>query len=104
MWEYTKGENILVGVIDTGVDYNHDDLKANLKLPGIDTVHNTTDVFPTNEKTLYDENGNELLTTANCGHGTRVAGIIGAIGNNCKGISGVAPKAKKYCRLKHGNP
>ena len=85
VWEYTKGENILVGVIDTGVDYNHDDLKANLKLPGIDTVHNTTDVFPTNEKTLYDENGNELLTTANCGHGTHVAGIIGAIGNNCKG-------------------
>lgn len=104
VWEYTKGENILVGVIDTGVDYNHDDLKANLKLPGIDTVHNTTDVFPTNEKTLYDENGNELLTTANCGHGTHVAGIIGAIGNNAKGISGVAPKAKILPIKALGNP
>ena len=104
VWEYTKGKDILVGVIDTGVDYEHDDLTDNLKLPGIDTVHNTTDVFPTNEKTLYDIYGNERLTTAVCGHGTHVSGIISAVGNNNKGISGVAPNAKILPIKALGNP
>lgn len=75
-WERTKGSaSIRVGVIDSGVA-DHEDLNANL-LEGYD--------FYTEDTETNDVAG---------GHGTHVAGIIAAVGNNGKGISGVAPNVK----------
>lgn len=80
-WEKTKGSaNIVVAVIDTGVDYNHEDLSFNMwrnpnptknDLVGYDFIHD--DGLP------FDDNQ----------HGTHVAGTIGAVGGNGKGVSGV---------------
>lgn len=75
-WEYTTGtEQILVGVIDSGIDASHEDLSASIVselsceiFDGVITMDST----PTDE----------------LGHGTQVAGVIGAIGNNSKGIAG----------------
>src|ERR1700688_2079805 len=69
--------NIVVAVIDTGIDVNQIDLTANI-------WHNRNHEygwnFVTNNPNPVDENG----------HGTHVAGIIGAIADSKNGISGVA--------------
>lgn len=70
-WDISKGtSSVIVAVIDTGVDLQHPDLSGNL-VPGYDFVDD--DDHP------YDLDG----------HGTHVAGIIGASGNNGIGIAGV---------------
>lgn len=66
----TGSKQIRVGIIDTGVD-SHSDLNDNL-VAGWDFYNNT------------------LLTDDDNGHGTHVAGIIGGVGNNGTGISGVS--------------
>jgi len=66
----TTGEPIVCAVIDSGVDGNHPDLKDNM-IPGWNFIDNNAD------------------TSDNCGHGTQVAGIIAAAGNNGIGIAGV---------------
>ncbi|MFN3967057.1 MAG: S8 family peptidase, partial [Endomicrobiia bacterium] len=77
-WEKTTGTNtIIVAVIDTGVDYTHPDLKVN--------VDSTTG---------YDFANNDLDAMDDNGHGTHVAGIIGAVGNNGIGIAGVCWSVK----------
>lgn len=70
-WSYTTGSSsVRVGIIDTGVA-NHNDLTANIA-PGWDYF-----------------NGNSITSDDTHSHGTHVAGIIGAVGNNAIGISGV---------------
>lgn len=76
-WEETMGAGIKVGVIDTGVDLNHDDLKGRVKDYANFTTSDIDDV--------QDENG----------HGTHVAGIIAAARNDI-GVIGVAPEADLY--------
>ncbi len=71
IWPSTRGENTVVAVLDTGVDYNHPDLKTNI-IGGIS--------FVSGEKDFIDLNG----------HGTHVTGIIAA---NSR-ILGVAPQSK----------
>lgn len=72
-WNMTVGSSgIIVAVVDTGIDYNHPDLEANYLPGGYDWVNG--DNFP------MDDNG----------HGTHVAGIIGADINNGVGIAGLA--------------
>ncbi|MDQ0352717.1 minor extracellular serine protease Vpr [Alkalibacillus filiformis] len=74
------GKGVKIGVIDTGIDYNHPDLTENYK-GGFDAV---------------DFDGDPMETTADEGmptnHGTHVAGIIAANGN----LRGVAPDAEIY--------
>lgn len=70
---------IKVGVIDTGIDLIHQDLSANIK-GGINTIW---PAYSTNS--ANDDNG----------HGSHVAGIIGAL-NNSIGVIGVAPLADLY--------
>lgn len=70
-WDTSTGSsNVLVGIIDSGVSENHPDLQAN--------VLSLTRVGD-NCGTGGDANG----------HGTHVAGTIGAVGNNAQGVAGV---------------
>ncbi len=92
-WEVERGnEEVVIGVIDSGIDLNHEDLAGNL-VPGRDFVDRPDlrswqliegeDYYdPDNNPTDFD------------GHGTYVAGIIAAQDNNGKGISGVCPSCK----------
>jgi thermitase len=84
-WSLSQGSsNVIVAVIDTGIDANHPDLKANLwKAPSQNGRATSGTVY-----------GWDFVTkTANPidqhGHGTHIAGIIGAIANPKTGTSGV---------------
>lgn len=100
-WQVTEGsQEVVVAVIDTGVDYNHPDLAANVWVnPGeiagngidddgngyADDIHGVnTSVWATNRSDPFDDNR----------HGTHVAGTIGAIRGNGIGISGVSPHVR----------
>jgi subtilisin family serine protease len=84
-WDLTQGSrNIVVGVIDEGIDRTHQDLQANIwtnpspgSIPGI-----TGDV---NGYDFRDDTGNIIAEP----HATHVAGTIGAAGNNGVGVTGV---------------
>lgn len=92
-WHTTTGsDNIIVAIVDSGIDYAHEDLSANVwvnsgETPdnGIDDDHNgyIDDVMGWNF--VLDNNN----VTDNLGHGTWCAGMVGAIGNNSKGIAGL---------------
>ena len=84
VWEHAsgnRGENVVVAVIDTGVNYNHPDLKLNMwehpdyPLHGYDFVND-------------DYSPDDLLN-----HGTSVAGMVAGNGTNGM-ITGIAPSAK----------
>jgi len=71
-WDLGKGgPEIVVAVLDSGVDLNHPDLKENL-IPGYDFINDDPEPM--------DDNG----------HGTLVAGVIAAKGENGEGIAGVS--------------
>jgi subtilisin family serine protease len=70
-WDRATGTpTIIVAVLDTGIDAEHPDLAANV-VPGWNFVSDSAD------------------TTDDHGHGTHVAGIIGAVGNNGQGVAGI---------------
>jgi parallel beta-helix repeat protein len=72
-WNTTVGSSdVIVAIIDTGIDYTHPDLAANYAPLGLDWVNNDTDPL--------DDNG----------HGTHCAGIVAAATNNSIGIAGLA--------------
>lgn len=80
-WKYSTGEDTLVAVLDTGVDYNHPDLKANIWQD------------PVSKNYGYDffETDNDPMDIT--GHGTQVAGIISSITNDI-GVLGLAYNAQ----------
>ncbi len=75
-WNVTRGKNVIVAVVDSGVEADHEDLAGSV-LHGIDYVNPGGDG-------RIDPNG----------HGTHVAGIIAAHVNNARGIAGAAPDVK----------
>jgi outer membrane protein assembly factor BamB/subtilisin family serine protease len=82
---------VIVAVIDTGVSLTHADLVANLwtnPAPTFGDLHGAT------YQTVTDNTGTHQVVTGNpnddLGHGTHVAGTIGAVGNNGLGIAGIA--------------
>lgn len=78
-----NGTGVKIAILDTGIDYTHEDLDANYK-GGYDFVFDDADPFD-------DSIDSQLLS----GHGTHVAGIIAAE-NNGVGAVGVAPNADIY--------
>jgi subtilisin family serine protease len=79
-WDITKGsKDIIIAIVDEGVDYTHEDLNVGDKLvTGYDAC-------------FKRDNPNPETTDA---HGTACAGIAAAKSNNNKGIAGVAPDCK----------
>ncbi|MDA2922673.1 S8 family serine peptidase, partial [Patescibacteria group bacterium AH-259-L07] len=107
-WDLTKGgsEDVVIAVLDTGVDVNHPDLKDNIWINvdeirgdgidndnngyvddyyGWDFVRNSPDPRPKFDES-YTENGIH--------HGTLVAGIAAAVGDNVEGVVGLSYKSK----------
>jgi thermitase len=78
----TDCSSVVVAVLDSGVNYNQEDLAANMWDGGLAHPKHGDD-FVDNDNDPMDLNG----------HGTHVAGIIGAVGNNAKGTTGVCQKA-----------
>ena len=74
-WKKYRGRGIKIGIIDTGIDYNHPDLASNIKRTR--SFIDDTDGFDSSF------------------HGTHVSGIIAGVDNNV-GIIGVAPEAELY--------
>lgn len=81
-WEHHKGsQKMVVAVIDTGIDYNHEDLSFN--------VWRNPSVSDKNDLVGYDFVHNDGLPFDDHAHGTHCSGVVGAVGGNGKGISGV---------------
>jgi subtilisin family serine protease len=78
-WDHiTDCSSVVVAVLDSGVNYTHEDLAANM-WNGPNHGHDSVDP---------DGDPMDIF-----GHGTHVAGIIGAVGNNRTGTTGVCQKA-----------
>ncbi|HWX74470.1 MAG TPA: S8 family serine peptidase, partial [Solirubrobacteraceae bacterium] len=89
-WSLTRGSaSIVIGEVDTGVDYEHPDLAANIwsNPGGIGGCAPLTHGFDVLGGALEACNPRDEDTTYS-GHGTYVAGIMGAVGNNGVGIAG----------------
>ena len=102
-WDITTGsQTVAVGIIDEGIDISHPDLAANVWTNpgevagnGVDDDSNgfVDDVrgwdFLHNDASVYDGPGTNPDGSQIDEHGTHVAGVIGAVGNNGVGVAGI---------------
>ena len=78
-WDISQGQNIKVAVVDQGIQLNHVDLAANI---WPQSYNFTTSTLINSPSVTYGQ------------HGTRMAGIIGAVKDNNLQMAGVAPQSK----------
>ncbi len=111
-WDYIQGSfDVKVAITDSGVKWNHPDLRANIwvnpaESPGMTinwdagtiTGGNGTDAGEGGNKIddlvgwdFYNNDNNPIQTYAQNDHGTHVAGCAGAVGNNAIGVVGSSP-------------
>ena len=106
-------DEVLVAIVDSGIDYNHEDLAERIwinraELDGIEGVDDDQNGYVddvrgwdfTDAPTLpgigdYIVRDNDPMDES--GHGTHVAGIVGAASDNGIGIAGIAPNARLMC-------
>jgi thermitase len=81
----TDCSSIIVAVLDTGVNYTHTDLAVNMWDGGAS--------YPNHGWDFLDDD-NDPMPSDGSSHGTHVAGIIGAAGNNAKGTTGICWNAE----------
>ncbi|MDD1724652.1 MAG: S8 family serine peptidase [Methanospirillum sp.] len=92
-WSVTTGSSsVIVGIIDTGVDYTHPDLSANIWQNTAEVINGKDDdkngyIDDIRGWNFASKNNNPMDDN---GHGTHCAGTIAAIGNNGIGITGTA--------------
>jgi len=97
-WDtHTGNTEVVVGVIDTGIDYDHEDLAYNMWTNPGEIAGNGVD--DDGNGYVDDINGINAITGTgdpydDHGHGTHCAGTIGAVGNNGLGVVGVNWKVK----------
>ncbi|MCB0355570.1 MAG: S8 family serine peptidase [Bdellovibrionales bacterium] len=106
VWQNNHGlsRRVIVAVLGTGVDYTHEDLAGNIYVnnkewstttPGkqnaVDRIDNDDNGY-VDDFIGYDFVDNDGLPYDKHGSGTAIAGIIGAVGNNNKGIRGIVPE------------
>jgi subtilisin family serine protease len=92
-WDTARGTGTVVAVVDTGVDYTHADLAANLWANPAEIPNNGVD--DDNNGFVDDVIGWDFVDGTNdpmdrFGHGTHVAGTVAAVGNNGVGVVGMA--------------
>ena len=96
-WGGTTGSSgVIVALIDTGVDYTHPDLAANIWTNPVEVINGIDD---DNNGYIDDVRGWNFVSKTNDpmddnGHGTHCAGTIAAVGNNGIGIAGVTWSTK----------
>lgn len=101
-WDVSQGDtNVVVGIIDSGVDWDHPDMQANLALNWNDPINGIDDdndgyvdnfrgwdFCGANFNALADDN-NPMVSGNNTTHGSHVSGISSAVTNNGVGTAGV---------------
>lgn len=119
-WDVQRGsKDIILAIIDTGIDYEHEDLQENLWINPAEDINGNGVLDPEDVNGIDDDrngfiddirgwdftdapawpDGGDYIDRDNDpndenGHGTAVAGIVGAVADNGLGISGVAPGCK----------
>jgi subtilisin family serine protease len=97
-WDLTTGSpDVVVGVIDSGIDYNHPDLAPNIWINPFEIAGDGID--NDNNGYIDDVHGWDFASDDNdpmddLGHGTHVSGTIAAVGNNNNAVTGISWSSK----------